>query len=212
MTDPGPVLAIVLAAGESRRMGREKPLLPLGPDARERFLERVTSEAVAAGCARVLVVLGPHNVETVRRACGLDGQPHVEVVLNPDPARGMLSSIRVGVAAAERAGAAAALVWPADHPFARASAVHALLAAWRAREPRPAVALPVHGGRRGHPVLFARATFRDLAAAPSAEGARAVVHARAAKGEVLEVSVEDAGVLADVDTPEDYERFAGAAP
>jgi molybdenum cofactor cytidylyltransferase len=72
------------------------------------------------------------------------------------------------------------------------------------------IVVPVHGGRRGHPVLFAARLVPELLAAPLDQGARAVVHAHAA--EVLEVPSPAPGILADIDTPELYAQWVQRQP
>ncbi len=199
-----PVAAVVLAAGESRRMGDlgPKPLLRL-PDGRT-FLVGVVAAARAAGIDDVVVVVGYHagSVRAVLPA-------GVRAAVNDAPERGMLSSIRAGLDALPP-GVSGALVWPIDHPRVPAGVVAALVARFRSTEqaPPPPVVLPTFGGRRGHPALFAARLFDELRAAPLAEGARAVVRAHAR--DVAEVAVDSPAVLEDVDTPVAYRRLLGA--
>lgn len=85
----------------------------------------------------------------------------------------------------------------------RTETVRALLRARAAQ--RAAIAVPVHAGQRGHPVLFGREVFAELAAGPLEAGARAVVGADPAR--VVEVEVQDFGILTDVDAPAEYARM-----
>ena len=94
------------------------------------------------------------------------------------------------------------LLWPVDHPHVSPATVWALKDA--ATDGEAPVLLPAHEGRRGHPVAFAAALEDEMARVPAGEGARAVVHAHA--GALAEVAVHDAGVLRDVDTPDDHSR------
>lgn len=202
----GEVAVIVLAAGEGRRMGgRPKASLRLpATEGRpgETFLERIVATARAAGCAPVVVVRGEADLPAPEGA-------DVRVVRNPRPELGMLSSIHVGIEALRgggggggRVAVAGALVWPVDCPRVPVSAVRALLDAAARGAP---MAVPVHGGRRGHPAYFAGRLFPELLAAPMDVGARAVVRAHAA--DLALVPVEGPEVLDDIDTPEDYERL-----
>jgi molybdenum cofactor cytidylyltransferase len=191
---------ILLAAGESRRMGYPKPLLRLGS---RTFIEILVS-AMLPGVARLIVVVGA-RAGAVRGAISLD--PRVAVVENPDYLRGQLSSIKVALAHV-RPDAAGALIHLADHPMVRADTFAAVIDGYRRSGGRIAIAR--YQGRRGHPVLFSRELFGELAAAPEDQGARVVVAADPAR--VTYVDVDDAGVVTDLDTPEDLERAGLARP
>jgi molybdenum cofactor cytidylyltransferase len=183
--------AVVLAAGASTRMGSPKALLTTA--AGTTFLQAILATLREAGVESVRVVVAP--------GAGTDATH----VINPEPARGMLSSVQCGLRALPEP-CDAVLLWPVDHPLVRVSTVAAMLDAFRSGD--PPVVVPTHDGRRGHPVLFARRLVPELLAADPALGARAVVHAHADR---LELTVEDRGVLADVDTREDYRRLVAGA-
>jgi nicotine blue oxidoreductase len=152
------------------------------------------------GIATPIVVAGGDR-DAVRRVAEAAG---ARVVDNPDPDRGMLSSVRAGLAALP-AGADAFVLWPVDHPGVSPSTVRRLADALVT--PGARIALPLHAGRRGHPLLF-HATLRPaLEAAPDGVGARAVVHRYAA--EVVEVRVDDDAVVTDLNTPADYAAALG---
>jgi molybdenum cofactor cytidylyltransferase len=189
------VAAIVLAAGESSRMGRPKPLLPLNG---QTFLGHLLTELRASQVDRIIVVLG-HKPEQV-----LEAMPEVRplAVVNDRYALGQLSSLILGLETVDE-GTDAVLLCLADHPFVTAGLIDELIA--RYEETRRPIVVPVHAGRRGHPVLFGSRLFEELRAAPLDQGARVVVRAHA--DEVLEVATDEPGILADVDTPEEYERW-----
>jgi molybdenum cofactor cytidylyltransferase len=189
------VAAIVLAAGESSRMGRPKPLLPLNG---ETFLGHLLAQLRASRVTRIVVVLG-HRPEQV-----LDAMPEVRdlAVVNDRYQLGQLSSFIAGLEAVGN-DADAVLLCLADHPFITAELIDELIESYEVT--RLPIVVPVHGGRRGHPVLFAAPLFTELRAAPLDEGARVVVRAHAE--EILEVATGETGVLADVDTPAEYERW-----
>lgn len=188
----------VLAAGAGRRMGAGKALAPLGAAT---FLETLLATLALARIAPRLVVvrgeaLAAAGGATLRDTCA---RHDARLLINPEPDRGMLSSIHVGLDALEDdadAGAVAAfLIAPVDCPRVRAATIGALTGAF-ASTGAPIV-VPRFAGRRGHPALFARALFGELRGAPLDVGARAVVGAHAAVR--LEIDVDDPAVLDDFD-------------
>ncbi len=187
--------AIVLAAGESSRMGRPKPLLPLNGST---FLGHLLDEIRASRVSRTLIVLG-HHPEVV-----LEAMPEIApiAIVNEEYQLGQLSSLHAGLRAVGDEPDAI-LMCLADHPFVTRQVIDAVIVAHE-RTHRPIV-VPTYGGGRGHPTLFARSLFVELLAAPLDQGARVVVRAHA--DEVLELPTDEAGVLADVDTPEQYEQW-----
>jgi molybdenum cofactor cytidylyltransferase len=193
--------AIILAAGESSRMGRPKALLA-APDGLP-FVARLVRTFAAAGIPDVVVVAGADYlaIEAVLVADELGVAPRV--VVNPDPSRGQLSSLWVGLDVVESLAPEAALVTLVDIPMTKVSTVRSVVAAWT--KARPPISRPQFGDRHGHPVLFDRSVFAELRRAPLTEGAKAVIHAHAPQ--VLNVDVDDEGCVADVDTPEDYARL-----
>ena len=192
--------AVVLAAGASSRMGMPKALLPYGGST---FLECVLGLLDANGVEAARIVTAP-GADEIRESHALPADAWVE---NPSPDEGMLSSVRRGVCALP-AGTEAFLLWPVDHPLVRSATVGSLLRVWRAR--RVPVVVPCHRGRRGHPVLFDASTIPEILSAPDDAGARWVVAAH--ESDRVDLEVEDAGVLADIDTPEAYEAAFGRAP
>jgi len=194
------IAAIVLAAGKSERMGRPKPLLPCKGST---FLGTILRTLERSRVGAVRVVLG-HGAEGIRRVTGL---PDGIVAANPLPDRGMLSSVRCGIEALPE-GVDGFLLWPVDHPLVGATTLDRLIAAFEAS--RPPLAIPTHDGRRGHPALFAASLIPEFENAPEDEGARAVVRAHAA--DLLEVGVNDAGVVTGIDTPEAYAAAFGQLP
>jgi molybdenum cofactor cytidylyltransferase len=189
---------ILLAAGESRRMGYPKPLLRID---NESFLAH-TAAIMLDVVERLIIVLGGHS-ERVRSA--VPGDSRIVVVENPHYERGQLSSLKVGLASGT---ASAAIVHLADHPLVRRATFEALVAEY-GRSGKPIV-IARYLGRRGHPVIFSRALFDELLSAPEDQGARVVVNADPSR--VAYVDVDDAGVTTDLDTPADLERVGLPAP
>jgi molybdenum cofactor cytidylyltransferase len=197
------VAALVLAAGESSRMGTPKALLS-DPSGRP-FVVRIVDTLTSSDIPTVVVVTGIHHSEIA--AAVEHVRPVPRVVRNDDPSRGQLSSLLVGLDAVDNPSLEAVLVTLVDVPMTSAETIRQIVSAWRvsgARIVRPAV-----GRRHGHPVLFDRALFAALRAAPLAEGAKAVLRAHA--DAILNVPVDDAGCLRDVDTPEEYRALLDSA-
>ncbi|HEY3359951.1 MAG TPA: nucleotidyltransferase family protein [Polyangia bacterium] len=193
------IVALVLAAGGSTRMGRPKQLLPYGGGT---LLEAALAPYLAAPSVdRVIVVVGCRAGEV---AAAVPQGDRVDIVRNPRWALGMASSIRCGVrAVAPDAGAI--LLGLGDQPRVTTAAVERVVAAWRAGRPRPPIVIPMCAGRRGHPVLFDRALRAELTGLRGDRGARAVVERHAA-GLVL-AKVRCPGILQDVDTPAEYDAL-----
>lgn len=199
--DPRPTAAaaaigtgcVILAAGAGTRFGGPKATAELRPGVR--FLDEVARLAREAGCAPVVAVVPP----------GVAVPEGVDAVTG-SPATDMHRSLQLGLARLANAPVDAMLLWPVDHPFASADSARRVIAA--AREGKRPIAVPVHDGRRGHPVFFHRDLWRELVTS-GAGGARVVVQAHAAR--VLEVPVDDVGVAHDVDTPDDLRRLRETA-
>ncbi len=190
---PGPSIAgIILSGGASRRMGTPKALLTFEG---ETFLDRMI-RLFADVCNPAIVVLG-HNQEQIRSGIGRASQAIFTV--NPDPERGMLSSLQCGLAEVPQ-GAEAVLFTPVDHPSLRSATIEKLAADFRAH--RAPVTIPTYQGRHGHPVCIARPPIAELLALPATSQASEVIHRY--RGETVYVEVDDAGVTADVDDPEAY--------
>jgi len=189
------VAAILLAAGEGRRMGVTKALVRVGGVT---FLERCLALLDRPAISLRIAVTG-FEAERVERHVPAG----VIVVRNPRPDTGMLSSLQVGLAEAERRGAAAVLVHLVDHPFASLASVDRVAAALI---DGATIAVPSHDGRRGHPVGFARQAWPSLRAAPVSRGARAALEDHP---EWVTYVAGDPGCLADMDTPADLAGWQG---
>jgi molybdenum cofactor cytidylyltransferase len=194
------IAAILLAAGESRRMGYPKPLLRIG---NESFISRTTT-IVLGSVGSVVIVLGAH-ADRIRPAIALGAG--IKVIENPNYARGQLSSLKVGLAEAVAGRHDAVIVHLADHPLVTPATFGAVVDAYsKIRQP---IVVARFRGRRGHPVIFDRSVFAELIAAPEDQGARVVVNADSQR--VHYVDVEDPGVVLDLDTPSDLAQ-AGLPP
>ncbi|HET7501625.1 MAG TPA: nucleotidyltransferase family protein [Kofleriaceae bacterium] len=199
--DPGAlgVGAVILAAGAGTRLGGvAKALLP---HAGKSYLEAIASAARAVGLVDAVVVVGaPFAADVAAHARQLD----LRIRINPAPERGMASSVALGFAAIGNGPAAAAWLWPVDHPAVQPETLRRLIEALAARDGRT-VAQPRHRGAGGHPPLIRRALWPALAAcAGHPDGARGVLRA----ADPIAVEVDDPGVVRDVDTPADLEPGA----
>ena len=194
------MLGIILAAGQSSRMGRPKALLPL-PSGGPSFVSAAIRALSDGGVRQIAVVGRPADDELEREVAR--SAPAVTLLVNPHYHLGQLSSLLVGIDHAGRVGAGAVMVLPVDIPLVRSGTVAALLAAFAAAG--TPIVRPRHGDRHGHPVLFAAALFPELRATDLSVGARAVLRRDPAR--VLELDVDDSGVLRDFDHPDDYRRL-----
>ena len=183
------IVALVLAAGEGRRMGGPKALLRVAGTS---FLAHVCAQFAAAGVGEIVTVLGARAADVRARAAVPDG---VTVAVNEAWQTGMLSSIWCGLAAAE--GADAVRLHPVDNPSVTKATSLGVLAALEAGA---VIAVPSHAGRRGHPAGFARLAWPALRAAAPEHGARAVLLAH--PGWVVHVPAGP-DCLCDIDTPGD---------
>ena len=195
------ISGIILAAGESRRMGSPKALL----DYQGRtFIENICTSFLTAGVDELIVVLGAHEHAQPIRAV-VPQHPALRTVLNPHYRLGQLSSLQVGIQALSPESEAA-VVNLVDHPLIQPETVQALLASFAA-DPLPII-VASYQGRRGHPVLFAKGVYGELLAAPLDQGAKVVV--RKDPERVRELGLDDPGIRADIDTPQEYARWVGA--
>ena len=190
------IIAVVLSAGESSRMGRPKALLPIEG---QRFIERIIRVIGQSKVDRTIVVLG-HHADQLR---GQIEHLPVEVVINPDYRSGQLSSLQAAVRHIKNDDRCdGILVHLVDHPFIDAALVNALIESFC--EAKKLIVVPSYKGKRGHPVIFSRELFKELLNAPVDQGAKAVVNAH--RPETLEIEWQDEGITLDIDTPELYRQ------
>lgn len=193
------IIAVILSAGESSRMGRPKALLPIDG---VRFIERIVATLKSTRVDEIIAVLG-HNAEEMRQK--VSDLP-VKIVVNQDYKQGQLSSLIAAIRSIESGEnhhrVDAILVHLVDHPYINVDLVNLMID--RFYETKQLIVVPRYRGRRGHPVIFSRALFAELLAAPLDQGAKTVVHAH--RDQTLEIDTDDAGVTVDIDTPEEYRK------
>ncbi len=195
--------AVILAAGESRRMGTPKALLPLpgvtpGAEGITTFLEHLSniSQHPKIGVRRF--VIGAHS-QDVRDRIHLDA---ASVVENAAWASGQLSSIQAAIRSLPPGGTDGMVLLLVDHPLITASLVGTLVDKFYSSGRR--IVVPTYNSKRGHPVIFASSLYDELLAAPEEQGARAVVWAHAK--EVLEIPTDEEGVVLNLNDPETLNR------
>ena len=197
----GPVAALILAAGRSRRMGGPNKLIATFNGTP--LVRRVAEAALASRAHPVIVVTGHMRGEVEAALAGLD----LRFVHNPDFAEGLSASLGTGVAAVPE-GSAGALVTLADMPGITAAVLDALIAAFDPREGR-AIIVPTAAGKRGNPVLWGRAFFPELMRLTGDTGARHLIEAHADAVHWLEVGE---AIAVDVDTPQALAAAGGELP
>jgi len=192
--------AIILAAGESRRMGKLKPLLRFKD---KTFLDEIISVLKLSDVDRITVVLGA-EAQTIKKSVDLSG---TNIVVNKEYQKGQLSSLIAGIEDVPEE-TEAILVCLVDTPFINREVVNQIISKFR--ETNNPIIVPVFNKERGHPTLFSRALFDELANAPQAQGARHVIYSNEEK--VLELETCESGILIGINTPEDYKFYFGANP
>ncbi len=193
------IAGIILAAGASSRMGRPKALLEYRGETFADRLIRIFSRV----CDPVIVVAGYHA-----EAIGGHVNGRAQIVVNPDPDRGQLSSLQTALEHVPD-DAEGFLFTPVDSPIVEDATVAKLIETLRtaARTRGALVAIPRYGGRRGHPVCVARAMIPEFLALPATAETRVAIDQRADR--IAYVEVDDPGVLADIDDLEAYRKLAG---
>jgi molybdenum cofactor cytidylyltransferase len=181
--------AIILSAGESRRMGRPKAFLPFRGGT---FLSGIAA-TLGAYCSPVIAVFGFDATRLIPMA-----PPGVTPIANPDYEQGMLTSLQAGLRALP--GACDTLLFTlVDHPAITAATVETLLRS------QAAIAIPRHHGKRGHPVLTRRHIFEEFLAEPLTAKVRDVIDRHASEIDYIEV--DDPGISDDIDDPRLYQNL-----
>jgi molybdenum cofactor cytidylyltransferase len=198
---PGKVAALVLAAGQSRRMGRYNKLLAI-IDGRQ-MVTHVVDAALASKADPVIVVTG-HDQDKVERAIG---KRKVLWAHNPDYAEGLSTSLKIGLDALPEE-AEGVVVLLGDMPLVGREQINRLINAFNPTEGR-AIVVPTVRGKRGNPVLFATRFVPEIKGIGGDVGARHLLGEHA--DEIFEIEMDDAATLLDVDTPEALEALMKAA-
>lgn len=187
------IVAIIPAAGESKRMKSPKALLKIG---KESFVQCIVRKLHECGLDFVFVITGPHH-DLIQKEV-----PQIEVCFNARHQEGQLSSLKEGLRNLPT-GATETLIWPVDHPLVRTETVHLLMDTYHNAKKR--LTIPVFETHRGHPVLYDRFAIQTILtlnnATQTAKDLQTIY-----ESETTLLEVEDPGVLIDIDTPEDYTK------
>jgi molybdenum cofactor cytidylyltransferase len=194
MSVPSPVAGIILAAGKSSRMGRDKAFVLWEG---RTFVEAVAGNLHAAGCRPVMIVAAPAMEVPLRELL-----PDAQIVTNPDPDSEMLESLRIGLRALPGLGETV-MFSPVDVPAFRPETVRRILLAARRQPGR--VVLPEYDGKTGHPVALPCRLVDGLLAWKGEGGAAGYL--RSQPENVVRLPVRDPGVTKDADTPEDLDAL-----
>ena len=172
-------------------MGRPKALLPIQG---RTFLENILEAISRTSIEDTIVVLGHHR-QQIERSLSLPA-----TVFNPDYEQGMITSFQAGIRnlSWDSTGAFLFLV---DHPLVEPATIEAMIMNLAPNR----IVLPTFERRRGHPVLFSAEVLQEILALRSSEGANIVV--RRNRDRIVEVEVNAPGILADIDTPEQFEQL-----
>jgi len=188
------IWAVVLAAGESKRMGEAKLLLPFGE---KTIIETVIDNVMKSKVEKILVVLGSNREKIEQRIKNYS----LKIAFNPNFQSGMLSSVHAGFQALPE-NAQAALVVLGDQPSISTPVINELIDAYK--KTRKGIVLPVHKSERGHPVLIDMKYRSEVENLSPDIGLRGTVYDH--PEDILEVEVKSQSILRDIDYIEDYKK------
>lgn len=198
---------VILAAGESSRMGRDKALLPWPPPAAnapsgDTFLSAAIR--LFTPYVDIVLVVAGKNAQQLAPIVYANG---ASLVVNPDPDRGQFSSLQTGLQEVLSRGRDAAMITLVDRPPVRVETIQTLQEAFtRAVRRYKWAVVPEYQGKHGHPILAARELIEAFLKAPDTSSARDIEHANQAQIEYL--PLDDPWIAANVDTPQQYEALS----
>jgi len=192
MREPLRAIAIVTAAGSAERFGGKKLLADVGG---QPLLDRTINSLLDGGASEVIVVVGKDARAELERDVNAMNDARVRPVENPDPSRGMFSSIQEGV---HTASGDVLLVLPGDMPYVRADTVRDVIQEWTKKR---GIVSPRYKGKRGHPVALSMALRDEIATTDPTSNLHEVIKRHL--DQRVDLDVDDAGIGRDVDRPED---------
>ena len=191
------ISAIILAAGESKRMGQAKQLL--GVEGKT-LLQSVLDSVLKSDVDEVILVLG-HEAERIRRK--MDVRRAI-IVVNPNYAKGMITSIQEGLKALDKKSEAFFIIL-GDQPEIRPDIYNRLIQEFHRVYPLQSILLPTYQGKKGHPALFSTKYLAESFKIRGDVGFKEIVQNHAE--DVFLVDVDTPSILIDIDTPEDYQEY-----
>jgi len=191
------ISAILLAAGESKRMGQLKQLMPFGGST---MVEQAVDNLLSSTVDEVIVVVGYMADEVIKT---LAARP-VKLAVNPDYKGGMLTSIVAGLKLVH-SQTNAVMIALGDQPLINSRTIDTLIAEFR--QHHKGIAIPTYHGKRGHPTIFASRYIEKLLELKGDIGARQIIKEH--PDDVLEIAVSAESIIIDIDTISDYRSHAG---
>jgi molybdenum cofactor cytidylyltransferase len=188
------IWAVILAAGESKRMGYPKMLLPINGSA---MIECVIENVKKSDVDKIIVVVGAEKEALIPLA----DKWHIEYCYNENYKEGMLSSVQCGFKNLP-SGCKATLVFQGDQPFITPITINSVINAYLSSE--KGIVIPVYKNKRGHPILIDMKYCNDIYKLSPDEGLRSLTYKFPA--DVLEVNTDESGVLRDFDTYDQYTK------
>lgn len=211
---PGGLGGIILAAGESSRMGQDKALLPwpkdsggTGVPARAGgTLLSAAIDALSAHCDMVIVVAGKNEpaLRSVVYGCG------ALLIQNPAPERGQFTSLQTGLREVLNRGRDSAMVTLVDRPPPQAETLNRLVAAFASRSHDVSAVVPEYQGKHGHPIVIGREMIEAFLRAATTANAREIEHSN--EDRIRYLGVDDPLVTMNINTPEDYKSLKPLSP
>ena len=197
------IFALILAAGQSRRMGRPKQLLPY----RDGTIIEAVLDAVLESSVDGLCVVANHQV---REFLGEDLPERFIIARNDNPESEMIGSVQIGVRAIHKEFEAidddGVMILPADQPQISGGVITSCAEAWRLpRKSPPGILIASYRDRRGHPAIFSMTMLKEIEDWPASRGLNELAHEH--PDMVRELPITTAAMPIDVNTPEDYDRL-----
>lgn len=191
------ICVLVLAAGQSERMGSLKPLLPF--NAKENFIQHIVGEITKAGIDDIVVVLGNRSEQIIPYI-----PDNAHFVINNDYELGQISSIKRGISylLEQKADFRGAILTLSDHPFIKSSTFRQMKSETLDRDE---FSIAKYRGIKGHPIYLPQKYWQDILAAPSSIGLKFAIN----KKSVFFIDTKDNGTIIDIDTPELYKKWFG---
>ncbi|MFC2061100.1 NTP transferase domain-containing protein [Elusimicrobiota bacterium] len=194
MNDPY-ITAIILAAGESARMGSPKALLKIED---KNFIDIIREKLMEAGISDICLVLGA-GAGDVKSNLNTDG---LNIKINENWEKGQLSSLKTGLKGVSDQ-ANAVMMCLIDHPQVQLETIKKLIVGFM--DTKADIVIPQYQERGGHPVIYNKTVFKALMEAPLDKGARVI--AKDSQYNILKVDVDDPYIRQDIDTPEEYNQI-----